>query len=194
MVAVNSYSQERLARLLRLLRPAPPAWIGRTQRTLLEMLTHDRSADVGSGLTEAELTDLARALELDPLFRRSFDEDPVAAAEAAGWPTLARNIERDIAQLVAVAERITTDASYREELLEDPLVRLEKSGMPALAGEQLLQSLGGPDDVLARLPEVVAHRQDDASTHSRLLILILGSAAVGAMLRDLTAIQRRTAS
>lgn len=186
MVAVNSYGQERLARLLRLLQPAPPAWIEKAQRTLLELLTHDPSADVGSGLTEAEVTDLARALELDPLFRKSFDEDPIATAEAAGWPTLARTIEREIAQLLALAERITTDASYREELLEDPLVRLEESGMPALAGEQLLQSLGVPDDVLARLPEVVAHRQDDGSSHSRLLILLLGSAAVGAMLRGLT--------
>src|SRR5215471_6237208 len=110
-VALSDYSQERLARLLRLLRPAPQLWIESAQRTVLEMLTQDSSAGVGSGLTQAEVTDLARALELDPLFRKSFDEDPVAAAEAAGWTTLARNIEREVSQLFALAEQIATDAS-----------------------------------------------------------------------------------
>lgn len=185
MVALNDYSQERLARLLRLLRPAPQASLERAQRTVLEMLTQDSSEGEGRGLTEAEVMDLARALELDPLFRKWFDEDPVAAVEAAGWPTLARNIEREVAQLLALVEQITTDSSYRAELLEDPLARLEKSGMPALAGEQLLQALEIAADVGTLLPEVVAHGQDDGSARSRLLILLVGSAAVGAMLRGI---------
>lgn len=185
-VALNDYSQERLVRLLRALRPAPQAWIENAQRTILEMLLIDRSADPGSGLTEAQLTRLVEALQRDPLFRNSFDEDPVAATEAAVSPTVARNLDWEIDQLLAVAERIATDASYREELLEDPFLRLEKSGVPPLPGERLLQSLALPDSLLAKLPEVVAHRQEDGSNRSRLLILLVGSASIRSKLRRLT--------
>jgi hypothetical protein len=185
MVARNLHSQERLVRLLRMLRPAPQEWVEKAQRTLLEMLAQDRTA-ADRALIGAGATKLRRALELDPLFRESFNGDPVAAAEAAGWPELARALEREMRELVALAERITADSAYRDELHADPVTTLEMSGVPSDAAESLLGALGASDDVLEKLPEVVAHQHEQQSIRSRLVILLLGSTAVVEKIRDVT--------
>jgi hypothetical protein len=185
MVVLNPYDQQRLVRLLRLLRPAPQAWIEKAQRTLLEMLAQDRTA-VDRALIEASATKLRRALELDPLFRESFNGDPVAAAEAAGWPELARGLEREMRELVALAERITADSAYRDGLHADPVTTLEMSGVPSDAAEPLLRALGASEGVLGKLPEVVAHQHEQQSIRSRLVILLLGSTAVVEKIRDVT--------
>jgi hypothetical protein len=186
MVVLNAYDQQRLLHLLRLLRPAPQGWIEKAQRTLLEMLTQDRTAADERARTEADPTMLRRALELDLLFRESFNADPVAAAESAGWPELARVLAREMRELVALAERITADSAYRDELHADPVTTLEMSGVPSDAAEPLLRALGASDDVLGKLPEVVAHKHEEQSIRSRLVILLLGSTAVVEKIRDVT--------
>src|SRR5207253_1791692 len=68
------YDEGRLARLLRLLRAAPQEWIRTAQRIPFRTMT----------LTDRDLEELGRKLERDPSFRKRFDADPAAAAEAAG--------------------------------------------------------------------------------------------------------------
>ena len=112
------------------------------------------------------------------MFRRRFDADPVAAAEDAGMPELAMGLEQEIRELVALAERVAYDDVFRAELEADPVAALDAAGMPEAAAEQLLNVLDVPDEVLARMPEVVAHHQQDLPLRAHLLILLLGSTAV----------------
>ena len=181
----NSYSQDRIVRLLRLVAPAPERWIESAQRAVVEMLARDRAAATTPAREELELSRLMRALDLDPAFRASFDADPVAAVEAAGWPALARALEREAAELVALAERIAADAAYRRELDQHPTSTLEASGVPAPVVEPLLRALDMPDDVLAKVPEVVAHQEAADATRSRLLILLVGSRALPRRLHEI---------
>ena len=67
-------------------------------------------------MTESELARLRRALEVDPVFRRRFDADPVAAAEAAGMYDVAAGLEQELRGLVAFAERIAKESDLRAEL------------------------------------------------------------------------------
>ena len=175
-VPVNSYADERLARLLRLLRPAPQGSVMKAQRIPLDM----------SVLTDRDLGELGRKLKIDPLFRQRFDADPVAAAEAAGMRGLAVGLEREMRELVALAERIANDDVYRAELAADPVAALVAAGMPAATAEPLLQALAVPDEVLAKLPEVVAHQYEQLPLKARLLILLLGSTAVAEKIRSAT--------
>jgi putative modified peptide len=137
-----------------------------------------------SVLTDRDLAELGRELEVDPIFRQRFNADPAAAAEAAGMRELALGLEREIRALVALAERIANDDVYRAELDADPVAALVAAGMPAAAAEPLLQALAVP--VLAILPEVVAHHHEQPPLKARLLILLLGSAAVAAKIRSAT--------
>ena len=137
-----------------------------------------------SVLTDRDLTELGRELEVDPMFRQRFDADPVAAAEAAGMRELALGLEREIRELVALAERIAFDDVYRAELDADPVATLVAAGMPAATAEPLLQALAVPDDVLAKLPEVVAHQHERPPLKARLLIILLGSTAVVETIRS----------
>lgn len=137
-------------------------------------------------LTEGDLAELARELEIDPIFRQRFDADPVAAAEAAGMRELALGLEREMRELVALAERIANDHVYRAELDRDPVAALVAAGAPAATAEPLLQALAVPDDVLAMLPEVVAHQDEQLSLKARLLTLLLGSTAVAEKIRAAT--------
>jgi hypothetical protein len=175
-VPMNSFADERLARLLRLLRPAPQGWVVKAQRIPLDM----------SVLTDRDLAEIGRMLELDPMFRQRFDADPVAAAEAAGMRELAFRLEREMRELVALAERIAKDDVYRGELDADPVEALVTAGMPAATAEPLLQALAVPDEVLAKLPEVVAHQYEQLPLKARLLILLLGSTAVTEKIRSAT--------
>ena len=182
MVARNPYSQERLVRLLRLLHPAPDDWVTRTQRTIAELLVHERASV--RPLTDRELTELSRALERDPSFRRSFDIDPVAATEAAGWPELARSLQQEFEELIAFAERIAADDAFRESLHADLLGTLGSADVPVEAAEPLLRALAEPDELLAGLPEVVAHRHERESGRTRRLMILLSSTFVAEILRD----------
>ncbi len=180
---MNPYGDERLARLLRLLRPAPQGWVTKAQRIPLDMSVRDQPAAEERRLTDGDLAELGRQLEIDPMFRRRFDADPVAAAEAAGMRELALGLAREIRELVALAERIANDDVYRAELDTDPVAALVAAGMPAATAEPLLQALAVPDEVLGKLPEVVAHQHEQLPLKARLLILLLGSAAVAAKVR-----------
>ena len=184
VVVANSYSQVRLTRLLRLLVPAPETWVVSAQRAIAEMLARDRASGTRPVLGDVELSTLSRALDLDPIFRESFDADPVAAVEAAGWPMLARSLEREITELVALAERIVSDAAFREEVHQHPVMTLEESGLPFLAIEPLLEALEMPEEVRARVPGVVAHHQARESSRSRLLLLIIDNRTVIEMVHD----------
>jgi hypothetical protein len=185
-VPVNLYGDERLARLLRLLRPAPQGWVTKAQRIPLGMSVRDQPVAEERRLTEGDLAELARVLETDPMFRQRFDADPVAATEAAGMRELALGLKREMRELVALAERIANDGVYRAELDMDPVAALVAAGMPAATAEPLLQALAVPDEVLAKLPEVAAHQHEQLPLKARLLILLLGSAAAAEKIRSAT--------
>jgi putative modified peptide len=178
------YDDERLARLLRLLRPAPRAWVARAQRIPLELGIRARPAPAEATLTDGDVAELSRGLELDPTFRQRFDADPVAATEAAGMHGLALQIEREIRELLALAERIASDDAYRTELAEDPLAALVAAGVPEATTEPLLEALALPEEVLAKLPEVAAHQLERLSLKARLLLLLLGSTVVAGEIRS----------
>jgi putative modified peptide len=183
-VPLNPYDDGRLVRLLRLLRPAPEGWVTKAQRIPLDMSLGDQPVVEESWLTDGDLAKLGRELEIDPMFRQRFDADPVAAAEAAGMRELALGLEREIRELVALAERIANDDAYRAELDSDPVAALVAVGMPAATVEPLLQALTVPDDLLAKLPEVVAHQHEQLPLRAHLLILLLGSTAVAEKIRS----------
>jgi hypothetical protein len=185
-VPVNPYGDERLALLLPLLRPAPQGWVAKAQRIPLDVSVRDQPVAEGRRLTDGDLAELGRELEIDPMFRQRFDADPVAAAEAAGMRELALGLEREMRELVALAERIANDEVYRAELDTDPVAALVAAGMPAATAGPLLQALAVPDEVLAKLPEVVAHQYEQLPLKARLLILLLGSTAVAEKIRSAT--------
>ena len=175
-VPVNSYGDVRLARLLRLLRPAPRGLVTKAQRIPFDSSAREK-------LTDGELAELGRKLEIDPMFRQRFDADPVAAAEAARMHELASGLQREMRELVALAERIANDDVYRAELHKDPVTALVAAGMPATTAEPLLQALSVPDEVLAKLPEVVAHQHEEVPLRARLLVFLLGRPAVAEKIR-----------
>jgi hypothetical protein len=167
-VPVNPYGHDRLAGLLRLLRPAPLGWIAKAQRIAIEM----------SVLEDRELAEFARKLESDPRLRERFASDPVAAAYAAGMRKVALGLERELRELVALAERIANDGVYRAELDADPVATLVAAGVPAATAEPLLRAIAVENETLEKLPEVVAHQHERLPRKARLLILLLRSAAV----------------
>jgi hypothetical protein len=186
-VPVDPFDDERLVSLLRLLRPAPQGWVTKARRIPLDISLPDQQVVEARRLTDGDLAKLARELETDPMFRQRFDADPVAAAEAAGMRELALGLEREMRELVALAERIAHDDVYRAELDTDPTAVLVAAGMPAAIVEPLLQALAVPDEVLARLPEVVAHQHvQQPPLKAQLLILLLGSSAVAEKIRSVT--------
>jgi hypothetical protein len=176
-VPVSLHCDVRLAHLLRLLRPAAQGWIAKAQRIPLDTIIRESAAEA-RGLTDRDLAELGRKLEIDPMFRQRFDADPVAAVEAAGTHELALRLEREMRELVALAERIANDDVYRAELEADPVTALVAAGIPAETAEPLLRALEVPDEVLAKLPDVVAHQNEELPLKARLLILLVGRPAV----------------
>jgi putative modified peptide len=173
-VPLNPYGDERLPRLLRLLRPAPLYWITRAQQIVFE----------ASVLTDRQVAKLGRKLESDAVFRARFDADPIAAAEALGMRDLARGLEREIRGLIALAERIAKDDAYRAAMEADPVAALRAQGLPAAAAEPLSRALGVKDEAVANMPEVVAHKHEPLPRTARLLILLVGSTAVVERIRS----------
>jgi len=102
--------------------------------------------------------------------RRSY-ADPIAAAQAAGLRELALRLARELRELLALAERIAVDDVYRAELDADPVATLVAAVMPAATAEPLLQVLAVADDVLAKLPEVVARQHEQPPCKARLFII-----------------------
>jgi hypothetical protein len=170
-----SAHDERLARLLRLLRPAPASWVARAKRIALAYARATR-------LTDRDLELLTSRLAEDALFREQFDADPVAAARAAGLRDLAVVLAAEVHELIALAEQIATDESYRAELGADPIATLSSAGIPVESSEQLLEALGVGEDVHARVPEVVAHVQLEQPIRARLVNLLLGTTSVASKL------------
>jgi hypothetical protein len=183
----KSYDNERLACLLGLLRPAPVEWVAKAQRIPVELTVSGQPVLEETPLTAGDLAELGRKLETDPMFRRRFDADPVAAAEAAGMHELGLHLRHELHELVALAGRIARDDAYRVELAADPLAALAAAGIPAAATtEPLLRALAVSEEMVAKLPEVVAHQHEQLSLRARLLILLLRSTAVGDQIRSAT--------
>jgi hypothetical protein len=173
------YDEERLGRLLRLLRAVPREWIRRAQRI---------PAELGGGgprttLTARDVEELGRRLERDPSFRREFDADPIAAVEATAMHGLGLRLRRDIDELVTLAERVARDEVYRADLAADPLAALAAAGLPGGSAEPLLQVLALTTEAPAELVEVQAHSFGTRPLEERLLLLLLTSRAVAEELR-----------
>jgi hypothetical protein len=167
------YDDERLARLLQTLRPAPEQWVQRAQQI-----------PVGPPLTDAHVGALCRKLERDADFRARFDADPVAAAESAGMQALATQLRRELQELVTLAERITNDGAYRAQLDDDPRAAVVAAGIPGETAEPLLRAFDMPETVLDKVPEVSAHSMKTLSPKARLVILLLGTSAANAVIRS----------
>ena len=57
------------------------------------------------------------------------------------------------------------------------------AGLPAATAEPLLRALALRDEVLAKLPDVVAHQSEELPLKARLLILLLARPAVAEKIR-----------
>lgn len=152
------YDEARIARLLRLLRAVPVEWVRRAQRIPL------RSAP----LSEEELEKLSSRLERDPVFRREFDADPVAATKAVGMRDLGLRLEYEIGELIALAERVARDVERREELVG------------ALSADETR-----PEFLLDLIyvSDVEAHTFQPRSLEQQALLLALSSSALARELR-----------
>ena len=98
-------------------------------------------------------------------------------------PDVAVGLEQEIRELVALAERVAYDDAFRTNLEADPVAALDAAGMPEAAAEQLLDALDVPDEVRARMSEVVAHYQQELPLKAHLLILLLGNTSVTERMR-----------
>jgi hypothetical protein len=174
MTKRTGYHVERLADLLRLLRPAPLAWVCRAQQIPLD---HAVGPD--------DVGELMRKLEADPTFRQRFDDDPVGATAEAGLDGLAVQLQDEWVSLAAVVERIAADESYRRELDDDPVTTLGAAGLPGEAVEDFLETLGSMEMALTKLPEVAAHRNERRRPRVVLLTLLIGTRRIGDELRAL---------
>ena len=172
MTTDTRYDDERVARLLKTLRPAPQDWVQRAQQI-----------PVGPPLTEIDVRALSRKLDGDEDFRQRFDSDPVAAAESAGMHGLATQLLRELRDLVSLAERIANDNVYRTQLEDDPQAAVVAAGIPGETAEPLLRALAMPETVIDKVPEVSAHSMKTLSPKARLVILLLGTSAAGAVIR-----------
>lgn len=135
-------------------------------------------------LTDRDLAELQSELERDAGLRSRFDADPVAATDAAGMPGIARALERELQELVALAERVAADDAFRTAIEVDPVDALGSAGVDPAAVEPVLQALGFSETVVGRLPEVVAHGQQKPPTGAGLLIALLTSTAAVDSVRD----------
>jgi hypothetical protein len=169
------YSDERLAQLLQMLRPAPEAWVRRAQEV-----------PIGEPLTDHDVVQLTRLLESDAGFRGRFDVDPIAAAESAGMRALASQLRRELRELVSLAERIASDDVYRAELEGDPQGVLVSAGIPPEIVEPVLRALALPDGLLDKVPDFAAHRQEKLSLKARIVVIVLGTSALNEAVRTVT--------
>ena len=114
---MKPYDDERLGQLLRLLRPAPPAWTAKAKRIAVGVPEDDAVAE------------LAQRLETDATFKAKFDADPVAAVEGAGLDALAAQLRLELDELNAAPEAWAESlpevvAHSADELPSDARLRL----------------------------------------------------------------------
>jgi hypothetical protein len=157
------YDDGRLGRLLRLLRVPPLEWVRRAQRIPL----------TSALLSDRDLAELGRKLEQDLSFRRDFDADPIAAAEAAGMQEVAVRLERELRELVALAEEVANNDARRAELLAS----LRDESAPVAGAKPLLELLAVGSDVEAHV------LVDKPTADESLLLLLLTSPGVADELR-----------
>jgi hypothetical protein len=162
LVMPPRYDDGRLGRLLRLLRIPAVEWVRRAQRIPL----------TSALLSDRDLAELGRRLEQDASFRRDFDADPVAAAEAAGLHEIAVRLKRELRELVALAEEVASDEVRRAELVAS----LGGESVPVAGAKPLLE-------LLAVASDVEAHALDKPGADESLLLLLLTSPAVADELR-----------
>ncbi len=120
------YDHERLAELLRALRPAPRAWVARAKRIPLGPPTDEAVAE------------LSRRLDADAAFKAAFDADPVAAVESAGLNQLAAQLRLELDELNTAPEAWSETvpevvAHVAEELPADARLRLLLARSSAVA-------------------------------------------------------------
>jgi hypothetical protein len=159
------YDDGRLARLLRLLHAVPLEWVRRAQRIPL----------TSALLSDRDLAELGRKLEQDPSFRRDFDADPVAAAEAAGMREIGLRLQRELRELVALAERVASDEAQRVKLV----AALGGESVTVAGAKPLLDLLA----VASTSADVEAHVLGKPGAEESLLLLLLTSPAVADELR-----------
>jgi hypothetical protein len=133
-------------------------WVRRAQRIPLK----------SAPLSEQELVKLTARLERDPVFRRAFDSDPIAAVRSAGMSDLGSRLEYEIGELIALAEHVARDAERREELVG----ALAAEGVSA---ESLYE--------LMYVSDFEPHMLQPRSLEQQALLLALSSAAVADELR-----------
>ena len=159
------YDEGRLVRLLRLLRIPPLEWVRRAQRIPL----------TSALLSDRDLAELGRRLEVDPSFRRDFDADPVAAADRAGMREIGVRLQRELRELVALAERVAGDEVRRAELM----AALGDESAPVAGAKPVLELLA----VASTGADVEAHGVDKPGATESLLLLLLTSPSVADELR-----------
>jgi hypothetical protein len=99
---------------------------------------------------------------------------------------LAAQLRREMHELVSLAERIASDSAYRAELDDDPHQVLVGAGMPDETTEPLLRAFGLPEELLDKVPDVCAHRQEGLSLKARLVMMLLGTSALDEAIRAAT--------
>jgi hypothetical protein len=159
------YDEGRLVRLLRFLRIPPLEWVRRAQRIPL----------TSALLSDRDLAELGRRLEADPSFRRDFDADPVAAADAAGMREIGLRLRRELRELVALAERVAGDEVRRAELV----AALGDKSAPVAGAKPMLELLA----VGSTPADVEAHGVEKPGAAESLLLLLLTSPSVADELR-----------
>ena len=92
------YDEERLGRLLALLRATPEAWVDRAKHI---------------PFAQRELDELERMLEADPTFSRSFDLDPVAATRAADLQDLSARLEWELEELLSEEHEVVAHRKHQ---------------------------------------------------------------------------------
>jgi hypothetical protein len=123
-------------------------------------------------LSDRDLAELGRKLDQDLSFRRDFDADPIAAAEAAGMQEVAVRLERELRELVALAEEVAKNDARRADLVAS----LGDERAPVAGAKPLLELLAVGSDV-------EAHVLDKPAADESLLLLLLTSPGVAAELR-----------
>ena len=124
-MTVKPFDDERLAELLRLLKPVPRALVARAKRIPLGAPGAD------------EVAELARRLEADSAFRVRFDADPVEAVESAGLYELAAQLRFELAELAAAPEAwlesVPEVVAHSGEVAPDARLRLLLLGSASVA-------------------------------------------------------------
>ena len=174
-VPVNSHGDARLARLLRLLRPAPEAWVARAQRI---PLGDEPSGSTGRGRDRTD-----RWRPGDPR-EGARDRPGVSAALRRRPRRCGRGGRAARARVGTGAGAARARSSCRADRKRR---RLPGRAAPRPGGgarrcgyahgdrRALLRALAVPDEVLAKLPDFVAHQHEQLPIKARLCFFSSGA-------------------